>query len=51
MLSAGHPVTGDPVYGAGRGRMLLHAWKISLPHPATGETFEIVSPPPPEFGL
>jgi len=56
MMSAGHPVSGDPVYGSDRGgdrqgRMLLHAWKISLPHPATGETVEIIAPPPPEFGM
>jgi len=56
MLSAGHPVSGDPVYGSDRGgerqgRMLLHAWKISLQHPVTGDTIEIVAPPPPEFGL
>jgi len=56
MQSAGHPVSGDPVYGNDRGgdrqgRMLLHAWKISLPHPVTGDTIEIVAHPPPEFGL
>ncbi len=56
MQSAGHPVSGDPVYGIDRGgdrqgRMLLHAWKISLPHPVTGDTVEIIAPPPPEFGL
>jgi 23S rRNA pseudouridine1911/1915/1917 synthase len=56
MQSVGHPVSGDPVYGSDRGgdrkgRMLLHAWKISLPHPVTGDTIEIVAPPPPEFGL
>lgn len=58
MESAGHPVSGDPVYGSekngggsGPGRMLLHAWKISFPHPATGATIEIIAPPLPEFGL
>ncbi len=56
MLSIGHPVSGDPVYGSDRGgdrqgRMLLHAWKISLPHPVTKETIEITAPPPQEFGL
>ncbi len=56
MQSAGHPVSGDPVYGSDRGgdrqgRMLLHAWKISLPHPVTRGTIEIIAHPPPEFGL
>jgi RluA family pseudouridine synthase len=56
MQSAGHPVSGDPVYGTDRGgdrqgRMLLHAWKISLPHPVTGDTIEIIAHPPSEFGL
>lgn len=58
MLSAGHPVSGDPVYigirdrdGTGPDRMLLHAWKISLPHPTMGETIEIIAPPPPEFSM
>ena len=56
MQYEGHPVSGDPVYGHDRGgdrqgRMLLHAWKISLPHPVTGDTIEIVAHSPPEFGL
>ena len=56
MQSVGHPVSGDPVYGSDRGgdrqgRMFLHAWKISLPHPVTGDTIEIIAPPPPEFEL
>jgi len=56
MLSAGHPVSGDPVYGAGKGRpepgrMMLHAWKVSLPHPVTAETIEFIAPAPPQFGL
>ena len=62
MRSIGHPVSGDPVYGQSRsgegasprlspGRMLLHAWKISLQHPVTGDELEITAPPPPEFGL
>jgi RluA family pseudouridine synthase len=56
MLSAGHPVSGDPVYGGGKGRpgpgrMMLHAWKVSLPHPVTGKTIEFVAPPSPQFGL
>ncbi len=56
MVSLGHPVCGDPLYGkakdgGARGRMMLHAWKISFPHPVTGATVEITAPPPPEFGL
>jgi len=56
MLSAGHPVWGDPVYGRDRvgpgpGRMMLHAWKVSLPHPVTGDMIELVAAPPPQFCL
>jgi 23S rRNA pseudouridine955/2504/2580 synthase len=45
--AAGHPVAGDRRYGDfafnraakqrwGLARMFLHAWRLELPHPATG---------------
>ncbi len=48
----GHPVVGDRKYGR-RGdtapRMMLHAWRLSLWHPRTGEQLEFTAPPPEEF--
>jgi 23S rRNA pseudouridine1911/1915/1917 synthase len=49
----GHPLVGDPVYG-GRGRALpphfhrqaLHAVRLGLAHPRTGEALEWEAPPP-----
>lgn len=41
MLSAGHPIMGDPLYAPeaareGVGRLLLHAHRLSLHHPSSG---------------
>lgn len=49
--SAGHPVFGDPVYGRGRpdhglGRQFLHAYRLDLEHPVTGEHLAFESPLP-----
>jgi len=52
LASIGIPVLGDKVYGgsrvsvSGAARQMLHAWRIALPHPATGEkqTFEAPLP-------
>jgi len=30
-------------------RMFLHAWKLSLPHPVTGQTLSLQAPLPPEL--
>lgn len=52
LASIGIPVLGDALYGgAGRmpsgvGRQLLHAWKLRLPHPVTGEEMEFTAPVP-----
>jgi 23S rRNA pseudouridine1911/1915/1917 synthase len=48
------PILGDPLYGvpvpAGREeRMYLHAQRIELPHPETGERLVVESPVPPCF--
>lgn len=51
----GHPVLGDPVYGAGRSigvnltGQALHAWKLRLQHPVTQDWVEVVANPPQEF--
>jgi 23S rRNA pseudouridine1911/1915/1917 synthase len=57
----GHPLVGDPLYGAARGRALagavaralaefprpaLHAWRLALDHPATGARLELEAPVP-----
>ena len=53
----GHPVAGDRRYGdpalnaelasvGGLDRMFLHAHRVALPHPATGQTMEFCAPLP-----
>lgn len=58
MAHLGHPLAGDTTYGAGRGRFerqyctggqLLHAHKLRLRHPRTGETMEFSAPLPEDF--
>ena len=46
----GHPVAGDRLYGgpAAQG-LLLHAWKLELTHPASGERMTFEAPPPSVF--
>ena len=49
--AAGHPVVGDPLYGQGRAahgldRQFLHAYRLGLPHPETGEEMSFESPLP-----
>ncbi len=59
----GHPVAGDPVYGTGTarkgprvtgdalplGRLFLHAWRLQLTSPTTGELIRADAPLPPEL--
>ncbi len=48
----GFPVAGDGLYGArlrGPARPLLHAARLALPHPATGEHLTVSSPLPEDF--
>ena len=50
----GHPVAGDPVYGFKKQRLpadgqLLHAWRLTLDHPSTGERMSFNAPLPPSF--
>lgn len=55
-----HPIVGDTKHGDGAHnaawaerlgvrRLLLHAWRLELPHPRTGAPLALVAPPPPEF--
>lgn len=46
MAHLGHPVVGDPVYGAGGAFMALHAWRLAFAHPLTGEPLALIEPPP-----
>lgn len=51
----GHPIVGDPVYGSGRSvgvnlpGQALHAWRLRLKHPVSGEWVEVTAPPPQTF--
>ncbi len=49
LLEIGHPVLGDPEYGKpgyGLERQFLHAERLALAHPVTGEPLEVHSPLP-----
>jgi len=54
LTALGHPVVGDPTYGAaadvagalGLTRPFLHAARLSFPHPVTGEALDLVEPLP-----
>lgn len=51
----GHPIVGDPVYSSGRSvgvnlpGQALHAWRLSLQHPVSGEWIAVTAPPPQTF--
>lgn len=59
LAAQGHPIAGDDKYGdfelnkalarQGLKRMFLHAWRLRLAHPQTGETLSIEAPLPPEL--
>lgn len=50
LQAIGHPVAGDPEYGTpgllGLERQFLHATRLALEHPVTGERLELRSPLP-----
>jgi 23S rRNA pseudouridine1911/1915/1917 synthase len=62
LAGVGLPLVGDPLYGEPRWkgiadagireacaafpRQALHAWRVQLAHPETGEALTIVAPPP-----
>ncbi len=42
----GHPILGDTLYGgAASDRLWLHAWRLGLKHPVTGEDLRLEAPP------
>jgi 23S rRNA pseudouridine1911/1915/1917 synthase len=46
----GHPVIGDRLYGGPPAAgLLLHAWRLVISHPATGERLTLEAAPPPSF--
>ena len=51
----GHPIVGDPVYssnhsiGVNLSGQALHAWRLRLQHPVSGEWIEVTATPPPDF--
>ncbi len=53
--SAGHQIVGDPLYGRpgaptfGLTRQFLHASRLELPHPESGEPVAVESPLPPDL--
>ncbi len=53
--SMGNPIVGDPVYGSGRSigvnlpGQALHAWRLSLIHPVSGESVVAIAPTPDRF--
>jgi 23S rRNA pseudouridine1911/1915/1917 synthase len=65
LASMGHPVLGDPTYGGGVSRLaghpkltglkplvrrqLLHAWRLGITHPRTGEPLTWEAPLPEDF--
>ncbi len=53
MAHKGHPVLGDTVYGGTQKlkvpRQMLHAWKLSFPHPETGKIVSFEAPLPGDF--
>jgi 23S rRNA pseudouridine1911/1915/1917 synthase len=57
LAAVGHPVLGDRAYGGagelsvrlGLVRPFLHAWRLALVHPRTGERLEVEDPLPPDL--
>jgi 23S rRNA pseudouridine1911/1915/1917 synthase len=53
LAAIGHPVAGDDLYGRRRAgdpeRPMLHAHRLRLRHPSTGEPMTFESPPPADF--
>jgi 23S rRNA pseudouridine1911/1915/1917 synthase len=66
LASVGLPIVGDPLYGqpawrgmrdpllaaacAGFRRQALHAWRVRLTHPFTGQSLDLTAPVPPDLG-
>jgi 23S rRNA pseudouridine1911/1915/1917 synthase len=53
LAHAGVPILGDELYGRADPRvprLMLHAWRLALPHPVTGEPLRLEAPVPSDFG-
>lgn len=48
----GHPIVGDPIYSSNRSvgvnlpGQALHAWRLRVQHPVSGDWIEVTAPPP-----
>ena len=54
LAALGYPVTGDAEYGGsepGVARPMLHAWRLRLRHPRTGQEMSFEAPPPADFNV
>ncbi|HEY6509226.1 MAG TPA: RluA family pseudouridine synthase, partial [Vicinamibacterales bacterium] len=52
LAASGWPIIGDRTYGTASdaiARQALHAWRVELRHPVTGQSLRIVAPPPPDI--
>jgi 23S rRNA pseudouridine1911/1915/1917 synthase len=50
--AVGHPIVGDPTYGEPHDampRQALHAWRLTLVHPTSGEALRVEAPVPADF--
>jgi 23S rRNA pseudouridine1911/1915/1917 synthase len=53
----GHPLLGDPIYSKparqarSAPRLMLHAWRLGLTHPVSGERLQNEAPIPEEFSI
>jgi tRNA pseudouridine32 synthase/23S rRNA pseudouridine746 synthase len=52
LKAIGHPIWGDALYApeavrARSNRLMLHAWRLHLPHPSLGTPLRLEAPPPP----
>ena len=46
LVQLGRPILGDALYGGGASdRLWLHAWRLELKHPVTGEELKLEAPP------
>jgi RluA family pseudouridine synthase len=46
LVHLGHAILGDSLYGGGASdRLWLHAWRLGLKHPVTGEALNLEAPP------
>ena len=50
LMAIGHPIAGDALYATSEGptalRLMLHATRLELRHPVTGQTMTLTSPAP-----